>query len=147
VFHPHALASEAICNPLLIMLVERLVRLELAEDAGWRDVLIAGAMTAVIAFVRHVYLLLPLAVAMWLLLMRPQGIGRPSRIAAYLAHRRRRVDAASGRRVRHPQRTLQPAAPGPTRCLLADWLCRRRLERYHPGKKFNDRQPHTAAGN
>lgn len=85
VFHPHALASEAICNPLLIMLVERLVRLELAEDAGWRDVLIAGAMTAVIAFVRHVYLLLPLAVALWLLLLRPQGVGRSSRIAAYLA--------------------------------------------------------------
>lgn len=85
-FHPHALVSEAICNPLLIMLLHRLARMELAADGQWRDIVIAGLLTAVIAFVRHVYLLLPLAVALWLIVFKPLGLGteRRSRIAVFL---------------------------------------------------------------
>ncbi len=85
IFHPHALVSEAICNPLLIIFVYQLVRLELAEDARPRAVLWAGLTVGLLAFVRHVYLLLPLAAVLWLLVFRPTGLGRRGNMAAFLA--------------------------------------------------------------
>ena len=85
IFHPHALVSEAICNPLLIIFAYQLVRLELSDEARLRDVLWAGVTVGLLAFVRHVYLLLPLAAALWLLVYRPIGLGRRANVAAFLA--------------------------------------------------------------
>ncbi|MEQ1611965.1 MAG: hypothetical protein ABL904_04375, partial [Hyphomicrobiaceae bacterium] len=42
VFHPHALVSETICNPLLIALTYLLARLEFADEARLRDLVLAG---------------------------------------------------------------------------------------------------------
>jgi hypothetical protein len=77
IFHPHALVSEGIANPCLIALAYQLVRLELADERRWRDLMLIGLTLAVLCFSRHVYLLLPIAVATWLLLFRPHGLGRP----------------------------------------------------------------------
>jgi 4-amino-4-deoxy-L-arabinose transferase-like glycosyltransferase len=85
VFHPHAFVTEAICNPLLICLTYLLSRLELSEDTRWRDLILAGLVTAVLAFVRHIYLLLPLAGTIWLLLFRPHGLGARRNAAVFLA--------------------------------------------------------------
>ena len=81
IFHPHALVTEAICNPLLVALAYVLVRLATRDEVSWRDLLLAGALCGVLAFVRHIYLLLPVAAALWLLVMRPNGLG-PARNAA-----------------------------------------------------------------
>jgi hypothetical protein len=75
IFHPHALVSEGIANPCLIAVAYQLVRLEFADDTRWRDLLLIGLTLAVLCFSRHIYLLLPLAVAAWLLLFRPHGLG------------------------------------------------------------------------
>jgi hypothetical protein len=77
IFHPHALVSEGLANPCLIALAYQLVRLEFADETKWRDLVLIGLTLAVLCFSRHVYLLLPLAVATWLLLFRPHGLGRP----------------------------------------------------------------------
>lgn len=84
IFHPHALVSEAICNPVLIALTYSLVRLERDERSGWRDLAVAGLLTGILALVRHVYLLLPLAVAVWLLVFKPRGLARRRHVAGYL---------------------------------------------------------------
>ena len=85
IFHPHALVSEAICNPLLIVFAYQLVRLELVDEARLRNVIWAGVTVGLLAFVRHVYLLLPLAAALWLLIFRPMGLGRRANVVAFLA--------------------------------------------------------------
>lgn len=73
-FHPQALVTEAICNPVLILLVRALVgAFDAPRPAPWRLLLI-GLLTAILAFVRHIYLLLPFAVLLWLLVFRPSGI-------------------------------------------------------------------------
>ncbi len=77
IFHPHALVSEGIANPCLIALAYQLARLEFANETRWRNLLLIGLTLAVLCFSRHVYLLLPMAVAAWLLLFRPHGLGRP----------------------------------------------------------------------
>jgi hypothetical protein len=84
IFHPHALVSEAICNPLLIALTYLLVRMELGGDYRWRNVVLAGVCAGVLAFVRHVYLLLPLATAVWFLVFRPHGLGPRTNVIAFL---------------------------------------------------------------
>ncbi len=85
IFHPHALVSEAICNPLLIIFAYQMVRLEFADDVRWPDLLWAGLTVGLLAFVRHVYLLLPMAAALWLLAFRPAGLGRRANVTAFLA--------------------------------------------------------------
>lgn len=73
-FHPQALVTETICNPVLILLVRALVgAFDAARPAPWRLLLIA-ILTAILAFVRHIYLLLPFAVLLWLVVFRPGGI-------------------------------------------------------------------------
>jgi hypothetical protein len=84
IFHPHALVSETICNPMLIIFAYQMVRLELAGDVRLKDLLWAGLTVGLLAFVRHVYLLLPLAAALWLLVFRPAGLGRRANIGAFL---------------------------------------------------------------
>jgi hypothetical protein len=81
IFHPHALVSEGIANPCVIALTYQLVRLEFADETRVRDLVLIGLTLAVLCFSRHVYLLLPLAVAAWLLLFRPHGLGPARNIA------------------------------------------------------------------
>ncbi len=85
IFHPHALVSETICNPLLIIFAYQLVALELAGDARPRDLLWAGLTVGLLAFVRHVYLLLPLAAALWLIVFRPVGLGKRANVVGFVA--------------------------------------------------------------
>lgn len=80
-FHPQALVTEAICNPVLILLVRALVgAFDAPRPAPWRLLLI-GLLTAILAFVRHIYLLVPFAVLLWLVVFRPNGIALTRRTA------------------------------------------------------------------
>ena len=85
-FHPHALVTEAICNPVLILLVLTLVRLTEVGNPRLGLLLAAAGLTAILVLVRHVYLLLPFSVALWLWVVRPtgtQGLRRP--LTRYIA--------------------------------------------------------------
>ena len=59
-FHPHAFVSEGICNPLLIVSAYFLARFATSDRPKTRDLIITGALTALLCFTRHIYLLLPL---------------------------------------------------------------------------------------
>ncbi len=85
IFHPHAFVSEAICNPALIVLTYLLVRLQLSQGINWHQLMAAAVLTGVLALVRHVYLLLPIAVALWLVIFKPHGLGLRRNVLAYLA--------------------------------------------------------------
>jgi hypothetical protein len=67
--------SEGIADPCLIALTYQLVRLEFAAEARLRGLVGIALTTAVLCFSRHIYLLMPFAVAAWLLLFRPAGLG------------------------------------------------------------------------
>lgn len=89
-FHPHALVTEAICNPLLVLLIAALVRLHDSDEARPATLMAAALLTALLVFVRHVFLLLPPAIAIWLAVFRPAGaLGRdgtaPRPLLRYLA--------------------------------------------------------------
>lgn len=67
-FHPHAFVSEGICNPLLIVCTYFLARFATSDRPETRDLVITGALTGLLCFTRHIYLLLPLffAAILWL---------------------------------------------------------------------------------
>ena len=83
-FHPHAFVSEGICNPLLIMASYFLARHVTATDPPLRDIAIAAALTAVLCFTRHVYLLLPLFFVAVILFAKPLWRGTKPRAAAVM---------------------------------------------------------------
>ena len=73
-FHPHVLVTETICNPLLVLLLVLLVRLHDAKKPQPATLVAAACLTAILVFVRHVFLLLPFAIALWLIAFRPRGV-------------------------------------------------------------------------
>ncbi len=76
IFHPHVFASEAICNPLLIIATWYAGRLLTSDRPALRDAALFGLVCAVLVFTRHIYLLFPAMVA-GLMLVR-QGFARRS---------------------------------------------------------------------
>lgn len=62
-FHPQVLASEAICNPLLIVATWYAGQLLTNARPAMRDAVLFGLVCAVLVFTRHIYLLFPLVVA------------------------------------------------------------------------------------
>jgi hypothetical protein len=62
-FHPQVFASEAICNPLLIVAVWYAGRLLTSNSPERRDAILFGLVSAVLVFTRHIYLLFPIMVA------------------------------------------------------------------------------------
>lgn len=84
-FHPHVFVSEGICNPLLIVTTYFLARFATADASRVSDLIIAGVLTAVLCFTRHVYLVMPLFFAAILLLARPRSNGATLReVATFL---------------------------------------------------------------
>lgn len=62
-FHPQVLASEAICNPLLIVASWYAGRLLTSDRPVLRDAILFGLFCAVLLFTRPIYLLFPVMVA------------------------------------------------------------------------------------
>lgn len=85
-FHPHAFVSEGICNPLLIVCSYFLARFATSDRPQTRDLVITGALTALLCFTRHIYLLLPLFFAgiLWLT-MRQNAMAKLRACATILA--------------------------------------------------------------
>jgi hypothetical protein len=75
-FHPHALVSEAVCNPLLIALALVLARIATAPAERRQAVLLAGMLSGLLAFTRHIYLLSPIAIVLWVVALHPAGFGQ-----------------------------------------------------------------------
>ena len=72
IFHPQVFATEAICNPLLVVFSWYAGRVLDADRPERRDVVLLGLVSAIVIFTRYLYLLLPLMIA-GLLLLRGDG--------------------------------------------------------------------------
>ena len=64
IFHPHALVSEAVSNPGLIIASYAFAQVLRAPTLNWRWIAAAGLLIGVVVFTRHVFVLLPLLAAL-----------------------------------------------------------------------------------
>ncbi|MGI9388270.1 MAG: ArnT family glycosyltransferase, partial [Methyloligellaceae bacterium] len=84
-FHAQTLASEAICNPLLIVATWFAARMISQATPDKRDVILFGLVSAILCSTRQIYLLFPVMVAGLLLLKAARGMKSIDPIAVALA--------------------------------------------------------------
>lgn len=63
IFHPHALVSEAVSNPLLIIACYAFAQVLRAPRPNWPWIAATGILIGIVVFTRHVFVLLPLLAA------------------------------------------------------------------------------------